>query len=451
MPTSSSSYSYSTMNAGSIAGARPRPSIAGPRPRPSIVNVVSTNNIAVAVAVADTTTTTDNDNIRFRSNSISTVVTSNKKRQLHNISPTNGTTNAANVTIITSNNNSNNNSNCNNNSNEHEHEQELMKQKRKMLLNIHPTDYAKAGFKANGYQDFDLIIKESIQRFIIRPSPDMIAAYSTDIVMAVRTNNVHKAREIYLQKENSQFNYGCNACNRFGESILHIACRRGHMDMVKFLIEEVGLRVDTIRDDYHRTPLHDAFWTPIASYDVVDFLLRQPNVVELLLLTDVRGYTPLDYARSEDRGKWLRFLWERKSILHPTSSSSNTSAPSISINTSSNTTSLLNTPSSSNTTSSSSNTSTTSSSITVPSTSATTMKEEDVDTDVDTDTDDYSDDYTDTDDDDITVTTTTTTTTPAAITTAVVIEQQQQQEQELLSSSSTQVFDINNKRPRLCG
>ena len=31
-------------------------------------------------------------------------------------------------------------------------------------------------------------------------------------------------------------------------------------------------------------------------------------MVQLLLLKDVRGYTPLDYARSEDRGKWLRFF-----------------------------------------------------------------------------------------------------------------------------------------------
>ncbi|OEU06641.1 ankyrin [Fragilariopsis cylindrus CCMP1102] len=144
--------------------------------------------------------------------------------------------------------------------------------------------------------------------------------------MAVRTNNVRKARELYNNTNNnktgstgtgSTFLHGCNACNRFGESILHIACRRGHLEMVKFLIDEVGLRIDTIRDDYHRTPLHDAFWTPVASYDVVDFLLQQPNVVQLLLLKDVRGYTPLDYARSEDRGKWLRFLWERKAILRP--------------------------------------------------------------------------------------------------------------------------------------
>jgi hypothetical protein len=428
------------MNAGSIAGARPRsrPSIAGP-PR-----VVSINNIAIAVVVKSSY---DNGN-RVRSNSISTVVTSNKKRQLHTISPTNATTTTTSTTTILS--------------NEQQLQKQKAEQKRKMLLNIHPTDYAKAGFKANGYKDFDIIINDSIKRFIIKPSPEMTAAYSTDIVMAVRTNNVEKARELY--KQDYKFIHGCNACNCFGESILHIACRRGHMNMVKFLIEEVGLRVDTIRDDYHRTPLHDAFWTPIASYDVVDFLLRQPNVVQLLLLKDVRGYTPLDYARSEDRGKWLRFLWERKSILHPTglslsssctststpTSLSSTSTPTSLSSTSTITPSLSNTTSTPSTSLSNTTSTTTSSSIIVPSTktnSATTMKEDDVDTDTDIDNSEADD--TDTDDD---ITVTTTTTTPA-ITTAVVIEQQQQELLSTTTSSSSPVFDddVNNKRQRLCG
>merc|ERR1740138_1369274 len=131
----------------------------------------------------------------------------------------------------------------------------------------------------------------------------MIEEYGTEIVTAVRSNDVHRARQLY---QNGTFQY--NTCNRFGESILHIACRRGHLGMVQFLIEEVGLKVDTIRDDYHRTPLHDAFWTHTANYDVV----------ELLLLPDKRGFTPLAYARAEHHQNWLRFLWERKSILRTT-------------------------------------------------------------------------------------------------------------------------------------
>ena len=180
-----------------------------------------------------------------------------------------------------------------------------------MLRTIHPTDYTKAAFKANGCKDLDAITTQCIKRFQSTPTPQQLEAYSTDILIAVRSNNVEKARQLYAD---GSYN-GTNACNKFQESILHIACRRGSLPMVQFLINEVGLKVNEIRDDYHRTPLHDAFWTTSASPDVIDFLLQQSNVVELLLLKDVRGYTPLDYARSEHRSKWLHFLWQRKHIL----------------------------------------------------------------------------------------------------------------------------------------
>lgn len=208
-------------------------------------------------------------------------------------------------------------SNCQNkNSNNNNNDAANLKN---MLRTIHPTDYTKAAFKANTGYKFDdiaieeMITKQCLTRFIEKPTKEMLDAYQTEIVMAVRNNNVSKARQLY---HDGIFN--CNACNKFGESILHIACRRGHLEMVQFLIVNVGLKVEEIRDDYHRTPLHDAFWTSTASYDVVDFLLKQPYVVDLLLVKDVRGYTPLDYARSEHRGKWLHFLWKRKSILRPT-------------------------------------------------------------------------------------------------------------------------------------
>merc|ERR1712232_246657 len=79
-------------------------------------------------------------------------------------------------------------------------------------------------------------------------------------------------------------------------------------------------------DDYDRTPLHDAFWTPAPSYDVVDYLLKQPNVPDLLLCKDKRGFTPLDYTRAEDRGRWLRFLRERNALLRPTTLTSSTTS-----------------------------------------------------------------------------------------------------------------------------
>lgn len=181
------------------------------------------------------------------------------------------------------------------------------------LPNIHPSEYARKAFQENGFKDLDAISRAADARFL-PPTAAMLDAYNTEIVAEVRQNNLERAKRLYAD---GRFPHGCNACNRFGESILHIACRRGHLEMVKFLVGEVGLSISSIRDDYHRTPLHDAFWTSTANPEVVDYLLQQPHVIELLLCKDKRGFSPLDYSRGEDRSKWLKFLSERKGILRP--------------------------------------------------------------------------------------------------------------------------------------
>lgn len=176
-----------------------------------------------------------------------------------------------------------------------------------------PSDYARSVFQSNGFYDLDGITKACESRFL-PVTTAMTEAYQTEILDAVRAEDLEKAKRLYREEK---FQHGCNACNRFGESILHIACRRGNLEMVRFLVEEVGLSIVTIRDDYHRTPLHDAFWTSKASYEVVEYLLNQPRVTELLLCKDKRGFTPLDYTRGEDRSKWLTFMWERRATLRP--------------------------------------------------------------------------------------------------------------------------------------
>ena len=100
------------------------------------------------------------------------------------------------------------------------------------ILKLHPSEYAKAAFKANGFGDPAAIAKDSEARFL-PPTAAMLEAYGTSIVMEVRNNNLEAVKKLFQE---GQFKYGVNACNRFGESILHIACRRGHLDMVKFLV-----------------------------------------------------------------------------------------------------------------------------------------------------------------------------------------------------------------------
>jgi hypothetical protein len=177
-----------------------------------------------------------------------------------------------------------------------------------VLVQINPTAYIEAAFRANGH-DVDMIQQKAAAQFSA-PTSEMTDAYQHDIVSAFRSNDMETIQQLHANGKLT-----VNACNRFGESVLHIACRRGNAKLVRFLIETVGMDAKTIRDDYHRTVLHDACWTNQAASEVVDVLLE--HCPEHALLKDVRGFTPFDYTRSQDHGKWLRFLWERKARLNP--------------------------------------------------------------------------------------------------------------------------------------
>jgi ankyrin repeat protein len=140
-----------------------------------------------------------------------------------------------------------------------------------------------------------------------KPSEEDIADYDLEVVKAVRSQNLEKIKELH------QAGKSLNACNQFGESLLHMACRRGDINTVNYMIEQAGVLIN-IRDDFGRTPFHDACWTPHPNCDVLNALLEaaDPN---LLLVEDVRGSTPFDYARREHYAKWNAFLESKKEYL----------------------------------------------------------------------------------------------------------------------------------------
>jgi hypothetical protein len=174
-------------------------------------------------------------------------------------------------------------------------------------ISIKPSDYVRSAFKANGFAIDQ--IKKDAEAMFTTPTQEMIAAYIPEVLDAVRKNDLKKVKELHKAGILT-----INGCNKFGESTLHLACRRGYTDIVRYLLDEVKVDVN-MRDDYYRTPLHDACWTTAPEFDLVElFLSRAPHQ---LLMQDVRGFTPFDYVRGEHNGKWLRFLWERKAILRP--------------------------------------------------------------------------------------------------------------------------------------
>lgn len=129
-------------------------------------------------------------------------------------------------------------------------------------------------------------------------SEDKIAAYDVELVAACRDNDVAKLKELSLSSR-------LDCCNRFGETLLHMSCRRGFQETVDYLLQDVQLSV-RVRDDCGRTPFHDACWNPTPQLDICTQLLERDPA--LLLLTDNRGATPFQYARPQHWPTWRKFL-----------------------------------------------------------------------------------------------------------------------------------------------
>jgi ankyrin repeat protein len=143
-----------------------------------------------------------------------------------------------------------------------------------------------------------------------RPStvdPDKFEPYDMETVQAIRNNDVSKLR-LLLEKGKC-----FDACNRNGETLLHLACRRGDVKTVKFLLEEACVQAD-VCDDMGRNILHDVCWRPTPDLELMATLIRT-LLPETLIAQDRRGHTPFDYVRREHWGVWMDFLQENQGLI----------------------------------------------------------------------------------------------------------------------------------------
>ncbi len=113
-----------------------------------------------------------------------------------------------------------------------------------------------------------------------------------------------------------------DACNRHGESIVHISCRRGQAETLRFLLAHGG-RVHMC-DDLGRTPLHDACWAKTPVFDCISTIMDQDPA--LIRVVDCRGASPLAYVRREHWPDWRHFFDSKKDtywkpLLQPVPSS----------------------------------------------------------------------------------------------------------------------------------
>ena len=169
----------------------------------------------------------------------------------------------------------------------------------KLFPTTNPDHLLKALLEDAGHPFKTIISSNSIGFF--RPvTQERISAYCAENVLnATRDGDLTQLRSLWES--------GCSmdACNPFGESLLHMACRRGYFSLVKFFIEEAGVCI-RICDDQGRTPLHDACWTVEPAYKCVKFIIDLEPA--LLLMGDKRGHTPMQYLREEHWGRWCLFV-----------------------------------------------------------------------------------------------------------------------------------------------
>lgn len=104
-----------------------------------------------------------------------------------------------------------------------------------------------------------------------------------------------------------------NACNQHGESLLHMVCRHGKLDLFNIL---VAFDVDVQQtDDYGRTPMHDCCWASQPSFEIARCLIERDP--QMMFLFDARGSLPLTYVTKTLWGEWNHFMEDVMDIAFP--------------------------------------------------------------------------------------------------------------------------------------
>jgi len=137
--------------------------------------------------------------------------------------------------------------------------------------------------------------------YYCKPTALQKASYGIRTVQAVRQSNPELLQKILDCKLSP------NPCNSFGESVVHMACRRGDFKLLKIL-KDAGCSLQ-VTDDFGRTPLHDACWTAEPNFETVELILNTD--IRLLNVVDCRGSSPLSYVKRDHWMKWIAYFQSR--------------------------------------------------------------------------------------------------------------------------------------------
>jgi len=138
-----------------------------------------------------------------------------------------------------------------------------------------------------------------------------VASHTLELMNAIRHDDMAVLQNLWKQGHNFQ------SCNRFGESSVHSAARRGNLEILQFLKETGNVSLHCVCEQ-GRTPMHDACWTGRPDFGAICYLIQ--DFPESLYLTDNRGFTPLDFIPREAHEEWNEFLQQNAELFLPRSS-----------------------------------------------------------------------------------------------------------------------------------
>lgn len=146
------------------------------------------------------------------------------------------------------------------------------------------------------------------------PNPLQLASFGNHVNQSVRQ------KDPQLLVDLMKVGVSPNACNKFGESVVHSVCRRGEAEKLQILLDHnCSIQVS---DDYGRTPLHDACWqSDNPDFDTIRILLAIDR--DLMFMIDIRGSTALTYVKKENQEAWIYFLKQEMDHYWPKSGMDN--------------------------------------------------------------------------------------------------------------------------------
>jgi hypothetical protein len=160
-----------------------------------------------------------------------------------------------------------------------------------------PQEFIDSALKARGYSTQCFTTTNSGYRN--DPTPFQLASYDVHILKMVALDKDPHAVDDILACGISP-----NACNEFGESLLHLVCKFGQDKLLQVFLE-CGADIQ-ISDCAGRTPMHEVCSRSRPSFKTFDLLLQQDT--RLIHMQDAAGATPLSFVRADQYGAWNTYL-----------------------------------------------------------------------------------------------------------------------------------------------